>query len=286
VELPDDAELIGRAEGYVWVIASCDGHPVALCDHRVLVYESEQPDCLAENVTGMVALPDGRLAVGYERGRLEFLDVSSGHEEPAEHVWGGIRDLAVDSTGQFIAASVDSGDLTVWRDGRRLWVAEGPTHMGIYSIAIGTDGRVYTGGGRDRSIAVWDLLTGEHIGRVDTPGRDIYPLIVSRDAHHWLSWNDLVGWVLWHSGVPTWLDRGVGTALETLDGKSVLVANDRYLIRYDWSGEHLGQTPLARHCPAMAWAPGGELWLAASALEPTRSYDIWRVDWDRLPDRV
>lgn len=113
----------------------------------------------------------------------------------AEPVTGPICDLAADGGDRFLAASTgpDNQGLTVWRDGHRMWTREA-IHIVIWAIAIGTDGRVYTGGQRDRSLAIWDAATASMVERLDSPGKDVYTLIVSSDARRWVSCADCSCW--------------------------------------------------------------------------------------------
>jgi WD40 repeat protein len=250
----------------------------------VVVWTSSGPSPLADGASGLAALPDGRLAVGRRDGRLGFFDRETHREETADNVPGPITDLAADRSGRFLAACTGEHmqDLTVWRDGQLLCTKKA-IHIVIHSIAIGADGRVYTGGERDRSIALWDLHTGDEIDRRSSPGKDVMALAVSRDAQHSVSCADCSCWMLWDADypLPRWIHDGIGwCALETPDGKAVLLASSGHLTLHDWTGEVHGK----RRWPGwsrLAWGPNDDLWFTTTG-DRDHGNSIWRASWQRV----
>src|SRR5271154_4499979 len=173
-------QLVGQTDCGLSDVSCCGGEPVTLSsDGEVEVWLGSQRRLVTEGVSSMVSLPDGRLVVGRSDGYLEFWDVATAGwtERVRGRVPGPIRCLASDATGRFLAASTGDNDLTVWRDGRRRWTSRA-VHITIHSVAIGRDGRVYTGGERDRSILLSDLEIGNEICRLENPGKEVHALVV------------------------------------------------------------------------------------------------------------
>jgi WD40 repeat protein len=289
-------EWVADFDHWVRSLAWCSAGPITCADEgSALLWRGAQPLQIATDASSLVSLPDGRVAIGHLDGRVGFVESQEKAERFVEPVAprhtsgdtpiGPVRFLAADKSGRCLSAATGPhhSDLTVWRDGRRLWTADAMSaHIDIWSIAVGAQ-RVYTGGGRDRSMAIWDLNDGELLNRIGSPGKEVVAILLGPHEQQWISCADCAEWTLWDADGfnPTALDpQHFGLCALPMPDGGALLAGSSCLLVFDWSGCCRGKAKLHSSARHMAWGADNELWLIARG--SSSQSGLWRYSWREL----
>jgi WD40 repeat protein len=106
--------------------------------------------------------PDGRILATHTTGAIQFWDVRSGKEQGAlTGKQGRITALALFPEGKRVAWGEDKGLVCLQdADGDRLLLLTGHGEQ-VECLAVSPDGRMLASGGRDRTVRVWEVMTGQ-----------------------------------------------------------------------------------------------------------------------------
>jgi WD40 repeat protein len=262
----------GRTTGVemaVWDVKA--GRPVA---KRV-----EFPD----GVLSLVFTSGGRRLAAVQDRDLLLWDVAPWREQRLEGPLPLASALAIADDGAQLAVA-NNDDLTLWDvTGNRPRV-RWTKHNGAISLAFASDGRTLAGGGKDRTVRLWDATTGEECGVFQGHTRPVVAVTFAPDGRT-LASGALGGVVkLWDVATrtaPATVETN-GDAVAALafapDGRTLAVAVDRTVQLWDVAtGRRMASlTGHAATVLCMAYSPDGTLLASGGHDRTVRLWDIAR----------
>lgn len=96
---------------------------------------------------------------------------------------GWVHDLALDHTGQYLAAVDERGTLVVWRwESRQAIYQSAVSFAALRAVTFSPDGRVLAVAGFEPKVFLLEALTGRRLAELPCPGRDLRAVAFSPDG--------------------------------------------------------------------------------------------------------
>jgi WD40 repeat protein len=261
--------LIGSSGGRARLWHVKQGVEVAQsCGHRGRIF-------------GIIYSPDGRCVVtGSEDGSLRAWDAATGKELRQFRGHGGwVSNVACSPDGKMLAAAgFHDQTVSVWEfaSAKLLHRLEG------YAAAAFTpDGKRLVTGHLDKSIRIWDPVTGRQTHRLFADQAAIQCLAVSPDGKtlaHGDAAGTLLVWNLDNHKVRHRIRAHVGivrTVTFSPDGKQIATGGDDRRVRF-WDaadGSRSGEIQTSEPLNFLRFSPGGKLVLTVGA--SGKSCELW-----------
>ena len=124
---------------------------------KILALETRGP------ISAIALSADARSLVTADKGgRIQFWEVGTGHLTRSFETGQEITALAVDTSGQMLAAATADRSIGLWSVPMGTLKIELKKHRDVVrALAFSPDGRTLASGGEDRSLILWELGSGK-----------------------------------------------------------------------------------------------------------------------------
>jgi WD40 repeat protein len=120
--------------------------------------------------------PQGKIiACGSYGGDVVLFDAESGEQKLEISIAGDFAEMVqITPDQQYVIAATGTGMLWIWETATGKRVKTIPTHTdSIWGMRLASDGQMLATGGRDRTVRVTNIKTGQQLQRLDHPGVSI-----------------------------------------------------------------------------------------------------------------
>ncbi|HEX5887651.1 MAG TPA: WD40 repeat domain-containing protein [Pyrinomonadaceae bacterium] len=193
----DDAVLAFSSDGDFVVETTADGVRI-----RDLVNGTTKqvPVETEESISALTLSPDNRtLITADESGMVHLWDAETGQSKKAIQVGQQVTAVAIDASGQLLAAARADRSIVLWDLKTGAVRGEFRKHDNVVNaLAFSPDGRTLASGGDDRTAILWDVASGKSKRTLKGHDLTVTSLAFSPDGHTLASGSGNAAVVLWN----------------------------------------------------------------------------------------